>query len=387
MKNYDYVIVGGGMAAASAAKGIRQLDANGSIAMFSQEADPPYNRPPLSKALWKGKSVDTIWRKLEEVDLQLNQTASRIIPSKKQLECENGEAVGYRKLLLATGGKPRHLPFENNSIIYYRSLADYRRLRELTDAGSKFAVIGGGFIGSEIAAALSMNGKQVVLIFPGKILEERVFPAELADFVSNYYRKKGVDLRSGERVVSCETRNKQQVLKTDSGGEIIVDGVIAGIGIEPNVALAEDAGLETDNGILVDEFLRTNDPEIYAAGDVASFLCNGTRRRVEHEDNANAMGKRAGRNMAGENLAYDHLTSFYSDLFDLGYEAVGTLDSSLETFADWQKPNQKGVIYYLKDDRVYGVLLWNVWGKVKAARELITQPGPITPSSLRGKIS
>ena len=172
------------------------------------------------------------------------------------------------------------------------------------------------------------------------------------------------------------------------GREIVVDGVVAGIGLEPNIELAQSAGLKTDDGIVVDELLRTRHPDIYAAGDVAAFYSPllGKRIRVEHEDNANSMGQAAGRNMAGLNEAYHHLPSFYSDMFELGYEAVGEVDSRLETFADWKRPNEEGVVYYLADGRVRGVLLWNVWEQVKATRELIAEPGPFTPKDLEGRL-
>jgi NADPH-dependent 2,4-dienoyl-CoA reductase/sulfur reductase-like enzyme len=178
------------------------------------------------------------------------------------------------------------------------------------------------------------------------------------------------------------------VLRTASGKTIVVDAVIAGIGIEPNIELAESIGLTTENGIVVDEFLRTSKPEIYAAGDVAAFHnpALGKRMRVEHEDNANTMGRTAGRNMAGKSEPYNHLPFFYSDMFELGYEAVGEVDSRLETFAHWKRPDKEGVIYYLKDGRVRGVLLWNVWEQVDAARKLIAASGPFTRENLKGKL-
>jgi NADPH-dependent 2,4-dienoyl-CoA reductase/sulfur reductase-like enzyme len=164
--------------------------------------------------------------------------------------------------------------------------------------------------------------------------------------------------------------------------------VVAGLGIEPNVELAQAASLKVENGIVVDELLRTSHPDIYAAGDVAAFHnpALGKRIRVEHEDNANTMGRLAGRNMAGQSEPYNHLPSFYSDMFELGYEAVGELDSRLETFADWKQPNKEGVIYYLQNGRVRGVLLWNVWGQVDAARELIAEPGPFRAENLKGRL-
>ncbi|HEY3387947.1 MAG TPA: FAD-dependent oxidoreductase, partial [Prolixibacteraceae bacterium] len=279
-------------------------------------------------------------------------------------------------------------PFGDEHFIYYRTLSDYRRLRELTNTGKRFAVIGGGFIGSEIAAALAMNGKEVVMIFPDKNIGERIFPHPLAQFVSDYYKQKGIEVLPGEKITGLEILNRQHVLITSTGRKITVDGVVAGLGIEPNTELAQKAGIEVDKGIIVDEYLRTSSPDIFAAGDVAEFFnpALGNRLRVEHEDNANTMGRTVGWNMAGRSESYDHLPFFYSDLFDLGYEAVGDVDSKLETFADWKRPNEEGVIYYLKNNRVRGVLLWNVWEQVEAARKLIAEPGPFTSKNLVGRL-
>jgi 3-phenylpropionate/trans-cinnamate dioxygenase ferredoxin reductase component len=390
MTNYDYLIIGSGMTGAAAADGIREIDADGRIGMFGAEPDPPYNRPPLSKGLWKGDPLESVWRhwQSERAALHLNHTIKEIVPHEMRVIDTAGAVFSYRKLLLATGGRPRRLSFEDNEMIYFRTLRDYHRLRALIDTGRRFAVIGGGFIGTEIAAALAANGKDVVLIFPGQEIGERVFPRELARYVSSIYRRKGVELVPGEKVVASEARGNQRVLTTTSGRKITVDGVVAGIGLTPNVELAEAAGLATGNGIVVDEFLRTRDPNIFAAGDVAEFYNPALERRmrVEHEDNANSMGRLAGRNMAGMLEMYDHLPSFYSDMFELGYEAVGEIDSRLDTFADWKRPNEEGVVYYLKDGRVHGVLLWNVWGQVDAARELIAEPGPFTKESLTGRL-
>ena len=390
MTNYDYLIIGGGMTGAAAADGIREVDATGSIGMFSAEADPPYNRPPLSKGLWKGDPLDSVWRQMkgERPKLHLGQTIKKIVPDKMRVIDNAGTSFSYGKLLLATGGTPRRLPFEDDQMIYFRTLLDYQRLRALSETGRRFAIIGGGFIGTEIAAALTMNGKKVTLVFPGHEIGERLFPRELAQYVSSVYRQKGVELVPGEKVVASEARGKQRVLTTKSGREIVVDGVVAGIGLEPNIELAKAAGLSTNTGIVVDEFLRTSAANIHAAGDAAEFY-NPTlakHMRVEHEDNANTMGRLAGRNMAGMIEPYDYLPSFYSDMFELGYEAVGELDPRVETFADWKRPNEEGVVYYLKDGRVRGVLLWNVWGQVPAARELIAERGPFTRENLKGRL-
>jgi NADPH-dependent 2,4-dienoyl-CoA reductase/sulfur reductase-like enzyme len=258
----------------------------------------------------------------------------------------------------------------------------------LAEQGQRFAVVGGGFIGSEIAAALAMNGKDVTLLFPGAAIGEHIFGPKLSAFLNDYYRQHGVEVLAGETAVDLERRDAKIVLKLQSGRELFVDGVVAGIGIEPNIPLAQAAGLQVDDGVVVDALLRTSHPDIYAAGDLANFAnpALGKRLRVEHEDNANTMGKVAGRNMAGAEEAYTHLPFFYSDLFDLGYEAVGELDARLELVADWKEPLREGVLYYLRDGRVRGVLLWNVWEQVDAARRLIAEPGPFDPDDLRGRL-
>jgi len=390
MTDYRYLIIGGGMTAAAAADGIREVDSTGTIGLISAEPDAPYNRPPLSKALWKGEPLETIWRKTENkrVEMHLCRIVKEIVPTQKRVVDDEEKVFTYEKLLLATGGKPRRLPFGDGQIIYFRTLSDYRRLRALTETGRRFAVIGGGFIGSEIAAALALNGKEVVMIFPGKDIGDRLFPRALAEFVSNFYRNKGVELLAGEKIIGLEARSNERVLKTSTDRETVADCVVAGVGIEPNVELAQSVGLKMENGIVVDEFLRTSDPDIHAAGDVAAFYSPalGKRIRVEHEDNANSMGRLAGRNMAGKSEPYDHLPFFYSDMFDLGYEAVGEVDSRLETFADWKRPNEEGVIYYLESGRVRGVLLWNVWEQVEAARQLIAEPGPFKVEDLEGRL-
>jgi NADPH-dependent 2,4-dienoyl-CoA reductase/sulfur reductase-like enzyme len=395
MEQFTYLIVGGGMTAAAAVEGIREADPNGTIGLIGAETHPPYKRPPLSKGLWKGEPLKSIWLPTEGpgVTLHLGRTVRSFDPRRKEVTDDQGSVYAYSKLLLATGGTPRRLPFDGDRIIYYRTVDDYQRLRALAEQGQRFAVIGGGFIGSEIAAALAMNGKEVALVFPGAAICDRIFPSDLAGFVNDYYRGKGVDVLAGQQAVGMEARGGRLALalseaRTGAGRVLEVDGVVAGIGIEPNVELAHAAGLEVEDGITVDASLRTSNPDIYAAGDVASFAnpALGKRLRVEHEDNANTMGRLAGQAMAGQPVSYTHLPFFYSDLFDLGYEAVGEVEARLETVADWKEPYREGVVYYLRDGRVRGVLLWNVWEQVDAARQLIAAPGPFLPADLKGRL-
>lgn len=390
MPDYTYLIVGGGMTADAAAKAIRAADPHGSIGVVSAEPHPPYDRPPLSKALWKGEPEQKIWRNTAATgaELHLGRRVTGIDPHAKRVTDLHGATYRYGKLLLATGGTPRRLKLASEQIIYFRTYDDYRRLRLLANEQLRFAVLGGGFIGSEIAAALRMAGREVVMLVPEDGIGARVFPADLSRSLVGYYKEQGVDLRTGEGLARLTPRGGKVLVETTSGTELAVDVVVAGLGIQPSVDVAEQAGVHVENGIVVDELLRTDVPDIYAAGDVANFFSPalGTRVRVEHEDNANTMGAAAGKAMAGQGEPYHHLPFFYSDLFERGYEAVGELDSRLDTFADWKEPFKEGVVYFLKGGRVRGVLLWNVWGKVDDARKLITEPGPFTGENLRGRL-
>jgi len=393
MKQHKYLIIGGGLAGDAAVRGIRELDGQGSIGMFSMELNPPYTRPNLSKGLWKGRPLEKIWRNTQQfgVEIHLGRNITHLDPQEKCVRDEMGEDYTFDRLLLATGGSPVRLPFGGDDIIYFRDLQDYQRLRALTERGENFLVIGGGFIGSEIAAALTMVGKKAVMIFPEEAIGANVYPGELSQYLNDYYRQKGVEVVANDSVSALEKNGGRFTVRTSSGRTFEVDGVVAGVGIRPNIKLAQASGLHVENGIIVDDHLRTSAPDVFAAGDVASFHHSalGKRVRVEHEDNAIHMGKLAGRNMAGADEPYTHAPMFYSDLFDLGYEAVGELSSKMKTVIDWQEPFKKGVIYYLdpSEKRVRGVLLWNVWDQVDNARALIREAGPFEAADLKSCIS
>src|SRR4051812_14034480 len=379
-----YLIVGGGMTADAAARGIREHDADGSILLVGAEPDAPYKRPPLTKGLWSGGDEAKIWKHTDQAgaELVLGRRIVELDLAAHRATDDQGGVHGFEKLLLATGGTPRALGGGDDQVIYYRTLADYRALRPVADRGGHVIVVGGGFIGSELAASLTTAGAKVTMIFPEAGITPRVLPAELAAFVLEYYRGKGVEVLSGETIAAVDGLT----VRTGSGQTLEADAVVGGLGIVPNVALAEAAGLPVDNGIIVDEFGRVEGrDDVFAAGDVANYpnLVLGSSGRTEHEDHANTHGRVVGENMAGASKPYDHLPFFYSDLFDLGYEAVGELDSRLQTIEHWEEPNRKGTLVYVDGDRrPRGVLLWNVWDKLDAARELIRAGEPVAEGAL-----
>ncbi|MGE5172267.1 MAG: NAD(P)/FAD-dependent oxidoreductase [Betaproteobacteria bacterium] len=397
-ETYTYIIVGGGLAGASAVEGIRDRDKNGGILLMGAEKHLPYDRPPLSKKLWFGK------KKVEEIFLHDQKfydqngvtlapgiTATAIDPRQKAVTTGEGKQYRYQKLLLATGGVPRTLSIPGGNlegICYYRYLDDYLRVRKESSEGKSAVVIGGGFIGSEIAAALAINKVDVTMIFPDPYLVSRVFPEYLGRALLNLFVTRGIKVFAGEKPASFSEQGNRLVTRTESGKEIESDMVIVGVGIAPSLDLPRKAGLQTANGIIVNEYLQASLPDIYAAGDIAFFPYQalGKQTRVEHWDNALNQGKWAGRNMAGAREPYTYMPYFFSDLFEFGYEAVGEVDSQLETFADWQQENNTGVIYYLKDGKVRGAMMCNVWEKVETARTLIRKGEKVTKESLRGLI-
>ena len=375
------------MTADAACRGIRDADPEGSIGLVGEEPFAPYARPPLSKALWKGKDESSVWRGTPDlgVELLLDRRVTSLDLDERAATDDAGETHSYEKVLLATGGTPRRLGSGDEDVVYYRTLETYRQLRDRAGQGTTVAVVGGGFIGSEIAAALAMNGCTVTIAFPDAGIGAKLFPPELASFVNEHYRSQGVDVRPATMVRSISRENGRFRLGTD-GEPIEADVVVAGLGIQPRTDLAEQAGIEVDDGILVDEHGRVRGrDDVFAAGDVARFPVPalGGTRRVEHEDHANTHGRSVGANMAGADEPYDHLPFFYSDLFELGYEAVGDVDSRLETVAEWVEPNRKGVVCYVDGQKPRGFLLWDVWDRVDAARELIRAGEPIGTEALR----
>ena len=386
---YQYLILGGGLAGASAIEGIRQQDKTGTIGLLSAENELPYDRPPLSKDLLWGKKVfdqifvfDRVYYRSQKVELRLNTKAKTINAEERFVADAAGRKYRYSKLLIATGGNPREFPKAGKSVHYFRNTEDYRALEKAILHIEDFLIIGAGFIGAELAAGLIHLGKKVSMLFPGKSLLETVFPADLSAFVTDFYKEKGVVFNTGDEPVRFDPWDERVKVTTKSGKELDAGWVIAGIGIDPETELARSAGLQIDKGIVVDRYLRTSRPEVFAAGDLALFPCEALAEntRFEHWDNAKAQGRCAGVNMAGGEEPYVYLPYFYSDLFELGFEAVGKLSSKMKTLSAWEVPFRKGVVVYLEDQKVKGVLLWNRPKMLDWARKLITEQA--TPDSV-----
>jgi 3-phenylpropionate/trans-cinnamate dioxygenase ferredoxin reductase component len=389
--SYDYVIVGGGMVADAAARGIRELDADGTIAILSADVDPPYTRPALSKKLWTDPEFE--WRQVPlgtvedtGAQLRLETLVTGVDRARREVTTEHGDVVGYGALLLATGSSPQRLDApDDDRIIHFRSAEDYRRLRRLASEGSHVAIAGGGYIGAELAAALVQNGVRVTLLHPDAVLGGSMLPASLAGRYEAMFRDAGVDVRGGVRAERAETSPDAVVVRLDDGDAVGADALVVGLGASPVVDVAERAGLPVDDGVVVDARLRTPDDRIWAAGDIARYpdaILGPTR--VEHVDHAEASGAAAGRSMAGDASPYEHTPYFYSQVFDVRWEAVGRLDAQLETLED-RVDDDRVVVYYLEGERPVGVLLWNVEEARDAARDVLRDP-PSTRDELAGRI-
>ncbi|HXL73216.1 MAG TPA: FAD-dependent oxidoreductase, partial [bacterium] len=321
---------------------------------------------------------DKAYYETQKVALHLGAKAARVDAAGSFVLDGNGRQYGYSKLLIATGGSSRPMPGGEGLVHYYRTAQDYLKLAESFSKVQDYLIIGGGFIGAELAAGILHQGKKVSILMRGTQLLSNVFPADLADFVTDFYRQKGMAFITGEDPDSFHRNGERVEVRTKSGKTFDAGWVTAGIGLELEHQLAQSAGLKTGNGIVVDEFLETSHPGVFAAGDIAYFPSRvlGESMRLEHRDNAEAQGRFAGANMAGARKPYDYLPFFYSDLFELGFEAVGKLDSRMETRAFWDDPFRKGIVAYLESDRVKGLLLWNKWDNVDWARKIIAQQTP-----------
>lgn len=387
--NYNYLIVGGGMVAGYAANGIREVDSEGTIGILSAEIDVPYERPALTKKLWTDDDFTqdeiTIGAEETDADIILETSVASIDRENRQVELEDGTKVGYTKLLIATGGEPNKIDGpEDDRVLFFREWKDYRKLRELSGETKHVLIVGGGYIGAELASSLSQNDTEVSLVFPDNILGGSQFPEEIAKEYEQTYRDAGVHLYSGKKAESYHTNNGDLVLVLDDGTELNGDALVVGLGVTPRLNLAKEAGLEVNEGVIVDEHLRTEDSNIYVAGDIAEYPDPILgQNRIEHVDHARNSGKTVGKIMAGLDQPYDYTPYFYSVVFDISWKAIGQMDPSLHTFID--EVDGGKVVYYLKDEKPVGILAWNVEPDLDEIRSILKNP-PSDTKVLRGAI-
>ena len=375
------VIIGGGMAAGNAAVELRESGFDGEVVLFAGESHPPYERPPLSKGYLAGKAEveDTYlkpseWYADRDIDVRTGTRVESIDPADKVVHAADGSQP-YSRLLIATGAQPRTLPLQSTdhiTVAYLRTLDDSRRLRERAVEGARLLVVGGGWIGMEVAATARQRGTEVTLVEPaGQPLLNALGP-ELGHRLAEVHRGHGVDLRTS---TSVDTLRDGRALLSD-GTELEVDTVLVGIGAAPDDALARDAGLDVDNGILVDAGLRTSHTDVFAAGDVANHAhpLLGERVRVEHWQNAVSQGKVAAHALMGEDVVYDEMPSFFSDQYDLGLEYFGH-PGAAGTDSLRIDPGSSGedslVAWWYRGDTLVAAMHVNEWDRSKELAERV----------------
>ncbi|NVZ52614.1 FAD-dependent oxidoreductase [Pseudomonas sp. B6002] len=326
--NAPLIIVGAGHAGGRAALTLREEGYTGRLILIGDEAHLPYERPPLSKGLLQG-TTDLAGcsllssERLAELGIEhiAGNPVSRLEPSQHRLQLADGQWLPYAGLLLATGGRARRLPQEQANVLYLRSHDEALALRSVLNPGTRLVVVGGGFIGLEVAATARGLGCEVTVLEAGSRLAGRVLPPVISQALLDLHREHGVDVRLN---VALESIQADAVWLVD-GQRLLCDRVVVGIGMQPNIELAAGAGLEVGQGIRVDEYLRTSAPNIYAAGDVCEFRLGGLYQRQETWRNAEAQGRHAALNLLGREVPFETIPGFWSDQYDWGLQTVGVL--------------------------------------------------------------
>jgi 3-phenylpropionate/trans-cinnamate dioxygenase ferredoxin reductase component len=379
------IVIGASLAGAKAAETLRQEGFDGRVVLVGAEEERPYERPPLSKDYLRGEVGrekvyvhDESFYSEHDIELRLATTAVDLDASRKELTLDDGDRLSYDRLLLATGSEPRRLAIpgaELDAVLYLRSVHDSDALRERLDRGGAVVVVGAGWIGAEVAASARQRGLEVTVVEPASVPLERVMGAEVGAIYRDIHTDHGVEMLMGTGVEAFEGDEAVERVRTSDGRVIECDFVVVGVGVEPRIQLAVRAGLDVDNGILVDERLETSLPGVFAAGDVANARhpFYGERIRVEHWANALHQGPAAARNMLGQADPFDRLPYFFSDQYEVGMEYSG--------FArDWDRVVFRGdpasrefIAFWISDERVVAGMNVNVWDVNEPIRRLISE--------------
>jgi NADPH-dependent 2,4-dienoyl-CoA reductase/sulfur reductase-like enzyme len=391
MRSAQYLLIGGGLTSSQAAKQLRERDPQGRLILVGEEPYVPYDRPPLSKEFLQGQKTQgdlffdpESYFHEHQIDLILGVPVQRLDVSKKVATLSNGEMILFEKALIATGGRPVRLNIPGGNLpgVYYlRTLNDAARISAEAGQGKRGIIIGAGFIGMEIAASLTQRGVHVTVLENQSHIWPRFADATLAGFFQDYCTQSGVTFCTREMAVEIRGKGRPHSVITQSGKELVCDFVCIGVGIVPNMELARDAGLVVDNGVVVNEYLQTSHPDIYAAGDVANYPdpIFGKRRRVEHWGHAEYGGQLAGQNMAGAKNPYDLLTYVWSDIFDLHVEFAGDESEQDEILIRGRLQDKSFTILYLKQKVLTAYFAVNTGSKeFPTLQKLIRQKKDLT---------
>ena len=385
--NASLIIVGAGHAGGRAALTLREEGYTGRLILIGDEPHLPYERPPLSKGVLQG-TTDLAGYSLCDSDrlaaLGIEHIAgnpvTRLEPQQHRLQLADGQWLAYAGLLLATGGRARRLPQQQANVLYLRTHDEALALRSALNPGTRLIVVGGGFIGLEVAATARGLGCEVTVLEAGPRLAGRVLPPVISEALLGLHRQHGVDVRLNVALESIQADSVQLV----DGQLLPCDLVVVGIGMQPNIELATAAGLDVGQGIRVDEYLRTSAPNIYAAGDVCEFRLEGLYQRQETWRNAEAQGRHAALNLLGREMAFDALPGFWSDQYEWGLLTVGMMSATVVTRA---LPGGGLLLFYLDaDQRLQGACGWapgnSVAKDIKLCERLISGRIPLDPAHL-----
>jgi len=380
-----FVIVGAGMTAASAAEALRQAEFDGRILIVGREPHLPYERPPLSKEYLRGEQgVDDLpvrgedWYAEQEVEVRIGTEATALDPDGPSVELADGERIDADAVLLATGGTPRRMPGPSSDrVLYLRTIEDCDRIRELMVSG-RLVVVGAGFIGAEVAASARAHGVEVTVLERNGVPLNRALGEEIGQLYGAIHRDHGVDLRTGAMVEGIERTAGGVVVGLGEGEFIEADAVLVGVGIGPNTELAEAAGLDVDNGVLVDERCMTSADGVFAAGDMANHLHPlFGRLRVEHFDNAIKMGAAAARSMLGSEEAFDDPHWFWSDQYDVNLQYAGFAKQWDDVVIRGSTEDREFVAFYMHEGMLLAALGMNRGRDVRRAMKIIgSHPDP-----------
>ena len=397
MSEQTFIIIGASLAGAKAAEELRTQGFDGRVLLIGSEPERPYERPPLTKDYLRGESErekayvhEQGFYEDHQIELDAGSTVTGIDPAQARVALADGRELTYDRLLVATGAEPRRIPIagaELDGVHYLRTLQDCDALRTRLKSGARVVVVGAGWIGSEFAASARQRGLEVTIVDPLALPNERIFGAEIGAFYRDVHAQHGIELLLGEGVDAFDGDGAVSRARTSSGRTLECDFAVVGIGVAPRVQLAGDAGLEVENGIVVDEKLQTSAPNVFAAGDVANAWhpFYQQRIRVEHWANALNQGPAAARAMLGQQVSYDRIPYFFSDQYEVGMEYSGYATEWEQVVFRGEPDGGEFIAFWLRDGRVLAGMNVNVWDVNEHVQALIRSRTPVDVAALRDR--